>query len=97
VIYAQPFSTYKGRLRLTNPAREEMPKLGIACSFSPERMRQMIADGSAPVGDPSGPDWRFVGLPKGHYPRLSRPDDLAEVLLGPAPPAADPGTNPREE
>jgi hypothetical protein len=28
---------------------------------------------------------------------LSRPDDLAEVLLGLAPPAADGGTNPREE
>jgi pimeloyl-ACP methyl ester carboxylesterase len=93
----QPFGTYTQPLRLTNPAREALPKLGIACSFSPDRMRQMIAGGRPPVGDPSGPNWRFVGLPTGHYPMLSRPDDLAEVLLGLAPPAADGGTNPREE
>jgi hypothetical protein len=33
------------------------------------------------VGDISGPDWLFVGLPTGHYPMFSRPDDLAAVLL----------------
>ena len=31
------------------------------------------------------------------YPMLSSPDDLAEVLLGLASPAADGGTNPPEE
>jgi hypothetical protein len=54
------------------------------------------------IGDPlltelSGPEWRFVELPTGHYPMLSRPEDLAEVLLGLAPSAVDRGTNPREE
>jgi hypothetical protein len=60
-------------------------------------MRQMISGRHPPIGDPSGPDWRFVGLPTGHYPMLSKPDDLAEVLLGLAPPAADGGTNTRKK
>lgn len=41
----------------------------------------MVAGGCPTVGDISGPDWRFVGLPTGHYPMFSRPDDLAAVLL----------------
>jgi hypothetical protein len=61
----QPFGPYTQPLRLTNPAREALPKVGIACSFSPERMPQMIAGGRPPVGDRSGPGWRFVGLPTG--------------------------------
>jgi hypothetical protein len=29
----------------------------------------------------SGPNWRFVELPTGHWPMFSRPDDLAEIIL----------------
>jgi hypothetical protein len=29
----------------------------------------------------AGPTWRFVGLPTGHRPMFSRPEDLAELLL----------------
>jgi hypothetical protein len=93
----QPFRTYTRPLRLRNPAREALPKLGIACSFSPEQMRRTVAGVRPPVGDLSDPDWRFVGLPTGHYPMLSRPDDLAEVLLGLSLPAADDGKISREE
>jgi pimeloyl-ACP methyl ester carboxylesterase len=78
----QPFGTYTRPLRLTNPDREALPKLGIVCSFSLAQVQQMIASGHPLFREVSGPEWRFVELPTGHWPMFSRPDDLAELLLG---------------
>lgn len=36
----QPFGTYTQPLRLENPAREALPKLGILCSFSQIRSKR---------------------------------------------------------
>jgi pimeloyl-ACP methyl ester carboxylesterase len=78
---AQPFGTFTQPLRLKNPDREGVPKLGIVCSFSLDRVRQMIASGSHLFRGLAGSEWRFTELPTGHYPMLSRPEDLAELLL----------------
>jgi pimeloyl-ACP methyl ester carboxylesterase len=78
----QPFGTFTRPLRLHNPAREALPKVGILCSFSLEEVRAIIASGNPLFREMAGPNWRFVELPTGHYPMFSRPDDLAEVLLG---------------
>jgi hypothetical protein len=78
----QPFGTYTQPLRLKNPAREALPKLGIVCSFSLAQVRQMIASDNPQFRGLAGPEWRFVELPTGHYPMFSRPEDLAELLLG---------------
>ena len=77
----QPFGTYTQPLRLENPAREELPKLGILCSFSLDQVRGMIAIDNPLFRELAGPNWRFVELPTGHYPMFSRPEDLAELLL----------------
>src|SRR5215217_1797083 len=77
----QPFGTYTQPLRLKNPAREALPKLGIVCSFSLAQVRQMIASDNPQFRGLAGPEWRFVELPTGHWPMFSRPDDLAELLL----------------
>src|SRR5687767_2325934 len=37
----QPFGTYTQPLRLRNPAREALPKLGILCSFSLAQVKEM--------------------------------------------------------
>ena len=79
----QPFGTYTQPLRLKNPARERLPKLGILCSFSLDQVQEMIASGNPSFREMASPDWRFVELPTGHYPMFSRPDDLAAVLLDP--------------
>jgi pimeloyl-ACP methyl ester carboxylesterase len=92
----QPFDTYTQHLRLTNPAREAPPKLAILCSLSLDQVREMAATGHPLFSELSGPEWRFIELSTGHYPMLSRPDDLAEVLLGLALSAVDSGSNPRE-
>ena len=77
----QPFGTYTQPLRLTNPAREALPKLGIVCSFSLVQVQEMIAGGHPLFRELSGPNWRFVELPTGHWPMFSRPGDLAGLLL----------------
>src|SRR5829696_5267755 len=42
---AQPFGTYTQPLRLDDPARETLPKVGILCSISLEQVQAMIASG----------------------------------------------------
>ncbi len=78
---AQPFGTYTQPIRLENPAREALPKLGILCSFSLEQVQQMIASGNPLFRPLADPNWRFVELPTGHWPMFSRPEDLARLLL----------------
>ena len=78
---AQPFCTYTQPLRLENPAREELPKLGILCSYSLAQVQEMIASDNPLFRGLAGPEWRFVELPTGHWPMFSRPEDLAELLL----------------
>ena len=77
----QPFGTFTQPLRLENPAREALSKVGILCSFSLDQVQAMIASGNPVFRELATPNWRFVELPTGHYPMFSRPDDLAEVLL----------------
>jgi pimeloyl-ACP methyl ester carboxylesterase len=77
----QPFGTFTQPLKLQNPAREELPKVGILCSFSLEEVQAIIASGNPLFREMAGPNWRFVELPTGHYPMFSRPDDLVAVLL----------------
>jgi pimeloyl-ACP methyl ester carboxylesterase len=77
----QPFGTFTQPLRLENPAREALPKVGILCSFSLEEVQAIIASGNPAFREMAGPSWRFVELPTGHYPMFSRPEDLASVLL----------------
>jgi pimeloyl-ACP methyl ester carboxylesterase len=77
----QPFGTFTQPLRLENPAREALPKVGILCSFSLGKVQAIIASGNPVFREMASPTWRFVELPTGHYPMFSRPDDLAAVLL----------------
>ena len=68
-------------LRLMNPFREELPKLGILCSLSLDQVQEMIASGDPVFRPLAGPTWRLVELPTGHWPMFSRPEDLAKLLL----------------
>jgi pimeloyl-ACP methyl ester carboxylesterase len=77
----QPFGTFTQPLQLENPARKELPKVGILCSFSFEEVQAIIDSGNPVFREMASPSWRFVELPTGHYPMFSRPDDLAAVLL----------------
>ena len=76
-----PFGTFTQPLRLTNPAREGLPKVGILCSFSLEEVRAIVESDNHLFREMASPSWRFVELLTGHYPMFSRPEDLAAVLL----------------
>jgi pimeloyl-ACP methyl ester carboxylesterase len=77
----QPFGTYTQLLRLENPTREGLPKVGILCSFSLAQVQEMSASGSPLAQAFTGPNWQFIELPTGHWPMFSRPDELAAALL----------------
>ena len=78
---AQPFGTYTQPLRLENPAREELPKLGILCSSSLDQAQEMFASDNPLFRGLTGPRWRFVELPTAHWPMFSRPENLVNLLL----------------
>ena len=77
----QPNGTFTRPLRLQNPTREALPKVGILCSFSLEEVQAITASGNPLFREMASPNWRSVELPTGHYPMFSRSDDLAAVLL----------------
>jgi pimeloyl-ACP methyl ester carboxylesterase len=76
----QPFGTYTQPLRLENPSREELSRIGILCSISLDQVQEAIASGDPLFRELSGPNWQFIELPTGHWPMFSRPDDLADLL-----------------
>ncbi|WP_224391994.1 alpha/beta fold hydrolase [Pseudonocardia sp. ICBG1293] len=59
-----------------------LPKTVVACSFTPADVRELIEAGVPGFAEMDGPEWRFVALPTGHWPMLSEPAGLAEVLDG---------------
>ena len=75
-----PYGTYRQALHLTRPDAEPLPKLGVLSSFSEAQLREMIAAGHPWGQSLSGPEWRFVDLPTGHWPMFSEPQRLTELL-----------------
>src|SRR5215216_3200188 len=61
----QPFGTYTQPLRLKNPAREGLPKLGILCSFSLDQVKEMIASGQPLVPRNGEPELAVRRTPYG--------------------------------
>ncbi|REF00433.1 alpha/beta fold hydrolase [Thermomonospora umbrina] len=75
----QPYGT--GAQPLPRPERvPDTPKTLVATTF-PVAMVETLAAGGNPVFAMStGPEWTYRELPTGHWPMLSRPADLADVL-----------------
>lgn len=57
-----------------------LPKTVVACSFTPDEVRPLIASGVPGFAEMGGPEWSFVELPTGHWPMFSEPEKLAAVL-----------------
>jgi pimeloyl-ACP methyl ester carboxylesterase len=77
---AQPVKTWNQPVALKNPAREQLPKLLITCSFPLDQVRQMIAAGHPWFAELAAPQWSFLELPTGHWPMFSVPGPLASLL-----------------
>jgi pimeloyl-ACP methyl ester carboxylesterase len=67
--------------RLSDPRRYDVPITVIACEFPSEMLREfMAADHPYTAELKAVKQKEFVDLPTGHWPQLTRPADLAEVL-----------------
>ncbi|MFF0783034.1 alpha/beta fold hydrolase [Streptomyces sp. NPDC003720] len=78
---AQPAAMVLGPAR--RPAEiPDTPRTLIACTFPVEQVQAMVAAGVPAFAMLSGPGWTMTGLPTGHWPMLSRPKELAELLAG---------------
>jgi pimeloyl-ACP methyl ester carboxylesterase len=74
----QPWATATTPVRLAG-AWETLPRVGIMSSFTAEQARGMAA--VAPIFQHmDGAQWQYEDLPTWHWPMLSRPADLAELL-----------------
>jgi pimeloyl-ACP methyl ester carboxylesterase len=60
-------------------AWEKVPRLGVLSSFTEAQTRAM-ADTAPLFRHMAGPSWRFAELPTWHWPMLSRPPELADLL-----------------
>ncbi|QLQ36563.1 alpha/beta fold hydrolase [Micromonospora robiginosa] len=75
---AQPWATATSPVRLTG-AWEKLPRLGVLSSFTAAQAREMAA--TMPLCQHmAGDSWRYEELPTWHWPMLSRPAELAEIL-----------------
>jgi hypothetical protein len=74
----QPWKTATTPVRLTG-AWLDKPRLGVLSSFTTAQTKEMAA--AAPLFEHmAGDGWRFAELPTWHWPMLSRPVELAEIL-----------------
>jgi pimeloyl-ACP methyl ester carboxylesterase len=76
----QPVRTWTQSLSLKNPARKELPKLLISCSFPLAEVREMIAAGHPWFRELAAPQWSFLELRTSHWPMFSAPERLAALL-----------------
>lgn len=68
----------------SDPRRHDVPVTVICSSLTSELIQQLIAAGQMPAELPDARDVTYVDLPTGHWPMLSRPDDLAAAIAAAA-------------
>lgn len=67
---------------LRDERRYDVPVTVVCCEFPAEMVQTWVAAGAPPVAELArirSVEW--VDLPTGHWPQLTRPDDLAAVIL----------------
>lgn len=64
-----------------DPRRLAVPATFVCTSIPSAVLQQLAATGQIPTELPALADVRYVDLPTGHWPMLSRPDELGRVLV----------------
>jgi pimeloyl-ACP methyl ester carboxylesterase len=75
-----PVGTFTQPVRLTNPARDQLPKTAIWCSQTAAEVQQMIIAYPQVCSELAKPGWQVLELPTGHWPMFSKPSELAAML-----------------
>ncbi len=89
----QPYATMTSPLQLAHgepPGVRRAAIFGAAGGITVERIRELVAQGDPRTAAFAGSDWELHELPTGHWPMLSLPGPLAELLHQLADRAADP-------
>jgi pimeloyl-ACP methyl ester carboxylesterase len=73
-----PWATYTQPLRLEREGQESYERVVIAC----DDIRGMAEAGIPPIVAMTKPPWRYLELDTGHWPMLSQPVALADLLAG---------------
>jgi pimeloyl-ACP methyl ester carboxylesterase len=70
-----PLATFRQPVRLTNPAAATIPTTYVHCTAAGAPVPGVVEQVRADRG------WRVRTVPTGHWPMVSRPQDVAELLL----------------
>lgn len=74
-----PEGVSKGIVRLSDDQRFDVPVLLVCPEYSPDQARAWIDAGDVPELSRAR-DVRFVDIDSGHWPMVSRPTELAQIL-----------------
>jgi pimeloyl-ACP methyl ester carboxylesterase len=77
---AHPVGAAAAPVEVTQPERLDVPVSVICCSLTSTELVRMVEEGHIPSELLDVHDVRYVDLPTGHWPMLSRPIDLAEAI-----------------
>lgn len=75
---AQPWAAYTQPLRLEHEGTPLFRQVVIAC----DDMRSLVAAGVPQIVAMTQEPWRYLELDTGHWPMLSAPGELADLLAG---------------
>lgn len=71
---------------LSDPRRYDVPVAVITCEMSEQTLRELIAAKHPYVAELAAiRDYEIVELPTGHWPMLTRPDELARLVVAELP------------
>jgi len=77
-----PAHVVRDPVRVSNPARLDVPATFVCTSILSEMLRKIASPGPpfhTELGEVRNADW--IDLPTGHWPMFSRPAELAEALV----------------
>jgi pimeloyl-ACP methyl ester carboxylesterase/uncharacterized damage-inducible protein DinB len=77
-----PAGVAQGIVRLSNPARYDVPATTICSEYSSDDLKAWIAEGAEVVSEfPRLRSLAYVDLPTSHWPQLTKPVELGEAIL----------------
>lgn len=77
-----PVGVARGLQRLSDPRRYDVPATIVCCEYPAAMVREWIRQGHPGAAELARiRDLTFVDLPAGHWPQLTRPEAVADVLL----------------
>jgi pimeloyl-ACP methyl ester carboxylesterase len=82
IAIPEPVGVTSDKQELHDDRRYDVPVTVIACEFPAENLRRWMAEGRLFVAELAKiTDKELVDLPTGHWPQLTRPQELATAIL----------------